>query len=372
MGRIHHIKVREKGKHLKYTDRQLIEHKVRRAYPKKVSINSLVRIIGCSESTIRRELKRGNVIQLSSELIEYESYSAEVAQQQYDYLSSGKGPELKIANDYAFVEYVENKIINDKYSPDAVIMELKNNGFINPKTGVQFETKICTKTLYNYIENGLFPNLTNKDLPRAGRRQKRKQRKVRRSYRNIDGKCIWERPKEATMRLEAGHWEMDCIEGAKGKGKSCLLTMVDRKSRETLIFKLPDQSQKSVIAVLNKLERELGRVKFSQRFKSITVDNGSEFLDHRSIEKSLFAKIKNRTEIYYAHPYSSWERGTNEQTNGMVRRFVPKKSIICKILKREVKEIEEWLNNYPRRILGGISANQKKEILRKGESSFAS
>ena len=163
MGQVYDIRKRKKGKHIEYEERQLIEYIVKKAYPKRVSIRKLVDIIGCSESTIRRELRRGKVIQLSSELVKYKSYSAEIAQKTYDYQSSNKGPELKIANDYDFVKYVEYKIIEEKYSPDAVIMELKNTGFINPNTGEKFRTKICTKTLYNYIDQGLFPNLTNKE-----------------------------------------------------------------------------------------------------------------------------------------------------------------------------------------------------------------
>ena len=148
--------------------------------------------------------------------------------------------------------------------------------------------------------------------------------------------------------------------------------MVDRKTRETLIFKLSNQTQRCVINLLNKLERKLGRVKFSKMFKTITVDNGSEFLDHKSMERSLFSKTKKRTLIYYSHPYSSWERGTNEQTNGMVRRFVPKGSKMCKISRKQIKGIQTWLNDYPRRIFGGLSANQKKELLKNRGAGFAS
>jgi IS30 family transposase len=126
----------------------------------------------------------------------------------------------------------------------------------------------------------------------------------------------------------------------RSKGKSCLLTMVDRKPRETLIFKLSNQTQRCVISLLDKLERKFGRVKFSKRFKTITVDNGSECLNHKSMERSLFSKTKKRTLIYYSHPYSSWERGTNEQANGMVKRFVPKGSGICKIPRKEIKRIQ--------------------------------
>lgn len=361
MGQIHDIRKRKKGKHLEYQERQLIEYLVKKAYPKKISARLLSDKIGCSESTIRRELRRGKVLQLSSELIKYKSYSAEIGQQYYDYQSSNKGPNLKVSNDYEFVKYVEYKIIKNKYSPDAVIMELERTNFCNPDTGERFKTRICTKTLYNYIDQGIFPNLTNKDLPREGKEVKRKQRRVRRSNRNIDG---WERPKTATDRSEVGHWEMDCIEGPKGKGDNCLLTMVDRKLRKTLIFKLSSQTQDSVIKVLDRIERKIGRVKFAEMFKTITVDNGSEFLNHRKMERSLRSKKRKRTEIYYCHPYSSWERGTNEQTNGMVRRFIPKGTLISPIPKEDIVEIQTWINNYPRRIFGGKSSIEKEGNLK--------
>ena len=243
-------------------------------------------------------------------------------------------------------------------------MKLESNGFCHPDTGEKFNTKICTKTLYNYIDQGLFPNITNKDLPREGKRVKRKQKKVRRSYRNVDGKSIWERSNVANKCIEAGHWEMDCIEGPKGKDGYRLLTIVDRKLRKTLAFKLPNQDQKNVINILDKLERKMGRVEFSKMFKTITVDNGSEFLNHKKMERSLRSKTKIRAQIYYCHPYSSWERGTNEQTNGMIRRFIPKGISISPIPKKSILEIEEWLNDYPRRIFGGKSANQKEADLK--------
>ncbi len=303
-------------------------------------------------------------MQLSSELIKYKSYSAEVAQQDYDYQSSNKGPDLKIANDYEFVKYVECKTIENKYSPDAVIKELERTGFCNPNTGEKFKTKICTKTLYNYIDQGIFPNLTNKDLPREGKELKRKQRRVRRSHRNVDGKSIWDRPKTASNRSETGHWEMDCIEGPKGKDDNCLLTMVDRKLRKVLIFKLKSQTQECVIKVLDGIERKIGRVRFAEMFKTITVDNGSEFLNHNKMERSLRSKTKKRTQIYYCHPYSSWERGTNEQTNGMIRRFVPKGTLISPIPKEKIMKIQSRINNYPRRLFGGKSSIQKEAHLK--------
>jgi IS30 family transposase len=88
-------------------------------------------------------------------------------------------------------------------------------------------------------------------------------------------------------------------------------------------------------------------------FKTITADNGSEFLDSEALKKA--AKC---TEIYYAHPYSSWERGSNENGNRILRRFVPKGTDIGKLTAKELQRIEDWVNNYPRKIFGYKSANQ--------------
>ena len=98
-------------------------------------------------------------------------------------------------------------------------------------------------------------------------------------------------------------------------------------------------------------------------FKSITVDNGSEFLDDRGMERSLFSKYLKRTSIYYVHPYCSWGRASNEQVNGMIRRFIPKVSCISFIKVKTISDMEQWLNNYPRRILDAASANELKQTV---------
>lgn len=102
---------------------------------------------------------------------------------------------------------------------------------------------------------------------------------------------------------------------------------------------------------LNSLERKHGYEGFRNKFKTITVDNGCEFLNAEGMEQSIKRKKEKRTAVYYAHPYSSWERGTNENTNKLIRRFVPKGSGINELSPKMVKYIENWLNNYPRRIL---------------------
>jgi IS30 family transposase len=148
---------------------------------------------------------------------------------------------------------------------------------------------------------------------------------------------------------------MDCVEGKKGT-KAALLVLSERKRREQIIYKMPDMTQESVINVINTLEMKYGR-HFEEKFKTITVDNGSEFLDFKGIEDSVIKPGKQRTKVYYAHPYSAWERGTNENSNRLIRRFIPKGTDIGKISGAEVKYVEDWINNYPRKIFGYKSAN---------------
>ena len=137
--------------------------------------------------------------------------------------------------------------------------------------------------------------------------------------------------------------------------RTCLLTLVDRYSRESLLFKIGRQTQKAVLRKLNGLERQLGSKAFREKFKTITVDNGAEFADWKKLESSLFRKEK-RTVIYYARAYASWERGSNENLNGFIRYFIPKGSRLKDIPAKEIKQLEEYINRYPRKILGGSSA----------------
>ncbi len=131
--------------------------------------------------------------------------------------------------------------------------------------------------------------------------------------------------------------------------------MVDRLTRETLLFKIGRQTQSAVVRRLNGLERKLGQSGFREKFKSFTVDNGSEFIDWKSLEESVFGKVK-RTEVYYCNAYCSWERGSNENLNGFIRYFIPKGTKLKDIREQEIKELEQFINKYPRKILDGYSA----------------
>ncbi len=124
-----------------------------------------------------------------------------------------------------------------------------------------------------------------------------------------------------------------------------------------ILRKLKGGTQATVVRAINGIERQMGKEAFKVVFKSITADNGSEFLDFHALEKSVHGGLR-RTHIYYAHPYSSWERGTNENTNRMIRRFIPKGSDISKITRAEIQKIEDWINRYPRKILDFKTAEE--------------
>lgn len=167
-------------------------------------------------------------------------------------------------------------------------------------------------------------------------------------------KSIEHRPKEANGRKVYGHWEGDLIIGKQGT-KTVLFTLTERKTRQEIIMKLPNKETKTIAKALDKIERRYGS-KFYEVFKSITFDNGVEFMGYEGLEKSCLRK-KKRTTIYYAHPYCSGERGTNENNNRLIRRFIPKGTDMTNIKISKIKEIEEWMNNYPRAMFGYKSSN---------------
>lgn len=303
-------------------------------------------------STIYRELKRGTYTALNSDLTTEERYSPDIADDKYRENLKSKGGTLKIGNDIKLANYIEDKIINEDYSPAAVLGELKAQG----REG-EFTVTICVTTLYSYIDKGIFLKLTNKHLP-VKKNKKRDYKKVQRQQaRAAAGESIEKRPDEVDTREEFGNWEMDTVKGKRGKSKNSLLVLTERKTRDEIIFKLTDHTAEAVVDALDRLERKWGAM-FKEVFKTITVDNGSEFAYCEELERSILNEGEQRTKLYYCHPYSSWERGTNEVTNKMVRRKVPKGTNFDDKTDEEIAAIEDWVNNYPRRIHGYHSARE--------------
>jgi len=147
----------------------------------------------------------------------------------------------------------------------------------------------------------------------------------------------------------------------KKRTKARLLVLSERVTRREIIIRIKDGRAETVVAALDRLERIYGAA-FYEIFKTITVDNGSEFVDADGIERSARRKDAKRTTVYYCHAYSSCERGTNENINRMIRRQFPKGTDFDKVTAADVKRVETWLNDYPREILGFMSSAEAFKI----------
>ena len=337
---------KQKYTHLSEPERYKIEVYLE----EKKTLEEIAHKLGRGRSTIYREVKRGSLIRLHWDLSEKKQYRADVAQRDYKEQAKNKGRELKIGKDRRLEAHIRKKLLKEKYSPDAIIGEIKDEG-------LEFEGMICTKTLYSYIDIGIFAGISNENLWEKRKRKKGKYKKVSRVSRtNRMARSIEQRPQEANNRSEYGHWEGDCVKGPKGRTTS-LFTLTERKSLEEIIIKIDRSSQDEIKKSIDSREKKFG-INFKLKFKSITFDNGVEFLDWKSLELSIFNRRKKRTTIYFAHAYAAWERGSNEVQNKMIRRFIPKGTDIHEISEKEINHIQNWMNNYPRKKLGYKSANQ--------------
>lgn len=326
-------------KHLSQNDRIKMETMLNSGH----KVVEVAEYLHVHRSTIYREMKRGEYTHRNSDYTEEMRYSSDLGQKNHDWNAQGKGRNIKIGNDRPLAEYIEGKIIEDKYSPEAALAAAA-------ESGIEFTTSISVRTLYRYIDKGIFLKLTNKDLPVKGKRKKHNKR-VRVQKRASAGESIENRPDEVKDREIFGHWEMDTVKGKQGVTKSCMLVLTERKTRDEIIVKLPDQKAASVVEAIDRLERKWGDM-FTKVFRSITVDNGVEFSDYEGLERSVLHEGEKRTFAFYCHPYSSWERGSNENNNRLIRRHIPKGEDFDEKQDRDIEYIENWINNYPRGIFG--------------------
>lgn len=306
--------------------------------------------MGKSLSTIKREIKRGTVTLQNQHLIEYDAYCADTAQNRYEEMKKRKGPRSKLLNDPDMVQFLKKKIVREKYSPYAAMTALEKQ--------YQPNFSFCLKTLYNAINKGVLNGISIKHL-HLKKTEKKKENDVKKHKRAVkpERTNIDERPQDVNDRLEMNHWEMDCIlSGQTCKNNEALLVMTERISNLSIVRKLKSKTQNEVHRVLNELE-SLFSFKFPDVFRSITMDNGVEFLDYETIEKSTL-KDGKRTVTYYCHPYSAFERGANENVNRLVRYHVPKGCDISKFTDDFIQSVEDWINDYPRKKFGGLSSNE--------------
>ena len=301
--------------------------------------------LGVCLATVYNEIKRGECTQKVYSYTDYWGerhykqitvYSADKAEYNYRLNQSAHGAPLKIGNDFELVREIENRVINEKISACAALGRIKRENACR--------TVISKTTLYRYIRTGyIFTRLTMQDVKLKPKHHQKAT--IKRAPR---GTSIEKRPAEIAERNTFGHWEMDCVVGKQGT-KETILAFTERLTRYEIVFKMPDHKAATVVHFVNKLEKRYGK-NFRKLFKSITVDNGVEFSDFEKLEKSIYGG--KRTNVYYCHPYTSCERGSNERLNREIRRLIPKGTDLSIYSDKQIKAVETWVNAYPREIFG--------------------
>lgn len=301
------------------------------------SLRRIGQEIGCTHQTVSNELKRGTVTQIGPNHKRFQAYFPETGQIVYETHRQHCGRHYKLAEATEFMTYAEEKMQSaDHWSPDAVC------GAAERDPDWQGKVRVCTQTLYHYIDLGLL-KVRNIDLPRKLRLRPKKTGQ-RPNLKHL-GESIENRPAEVDSRKTFGNWEIDTVVGQKTADDDVLLTLVERKSRLTYSTKIDGKDPGSVHYALKQLKGNYGST-FKRVFQTITADNGSEFA-------GLADALKGEgTKVYYTHPYSSWERGTNERHNEMIRRFIPKGKAISDYSRKFIQRVVRALNHLPRRILG--------------------
>lgn len=202
---------------------------------------------------------------------------------------------------------------------------------------------VSFKTIYNWLYAGILPTITVKNL-----RQKGKRRKSEKRGKFSMGTPISDRPKEVKTRDTFGHWELDSMVSSRGESKGCLATFVERKSRLYTAFKTPDRTAVSMQSAITSLYNSLPK----GAFKTGTTDRGKEFACCTDIQSKLGLTL------YFADAYSSWQRGSNENSNGLLREFYPKKTDLALIDQKELTHNLLLINSRPRKCLGWKSPIQ--------------
>lgn len=264
-------------------------------------------------------------------------YNARLAQWYADQNYADKHFKDKLSTSHRLRQYVFDGLKRN-LSPEQVAGRIKLDYPNHPEMSISHEA------IYSYIYRHPQGNI-NKKLIKLLPQQRSRRRKTYVTKGNTRSKIsdiisIDQRPDFINDRSQIGHWEGDLMIGTKQA--SAIATLVERKTRFTFILKVKNRTTQSVTT---EIKNKLNALPTKFR-KSITYDNGSEMANHKWLAQ------KTGATIYFAHPYSSWERGTNENTNGLIRRYLPKKTDFNKVSYKQLIQIQERLNNRPRKVLG--------------------
>lgn len=332
--------------HLTFSERLVIQRNQRLPKKEQRSLSDLAQLLGKHKSTISREIQRGLIEQRNNDYSISLRYHADVGQRRYEEHRKHSKWDGKREIASKFVMAADDIILKEGRSPvQAASLAMKKE--IDPDAPT-----VCSRTLYRYIHQGKMQS----DLfaLHLALRRKHPTAKSKMKMPKIPGdspanrKSIEDRPPEANERLEAGHTEIDLILGGKGS-KSAILSWDDRKLRKRYMTKVDGRTTEDIRIGIRRL---LDQMPVEERvlIKSITCDNGAEF--------QRLAEDFPEFIIYYAHPYSPGERGTNERQNGLVRYFIPKGVNMDEVAEEQVQKVAEWINTMPREMFGWKSSNE--------------
>jgi transposase, IS30 family len=316
---------------------------ISKALAQKDSVTTIANELGFSRQSIHKEIKRGIITKRNSDWTETTYYDCYAAQYAYNASLSNRGRLSKIDDDKALMDFVVEHL-KAKNSPEVIESLISANS--------NFKSKISAKTIYNWVYNGDL-GLDHKVLPYGKRKHKKAHKQEKKIAKPNGGESI-ELRSNIDDRVDFGHWEIDCVVGTRNGKSTSLMTLVERKTRFGIIIRIAKKSKKCIVNALKKIKAKYGKY-FYDIFLSITADNGSEFKD--ALGMSLSLKNGKKIKIYFAHAYSSWERGSNENFNRMIRRWFPKGTSFVNITQQQIDKVCDWINNYPRKQFGFKSAS---------------
>jgi transposase, IS30 family len=282
----------------------------------------IAKAIGKDKSSISRELKR------NSSQGEYRSYNAQPAQKRRDERRLNSDRKSILTEDMK--QEIKEKLCSEQWSPEQISGCIKSDG----------KDMVSHETIYKYVYED---KMQGGELYKNLRQAHRKRHKRRKSYKTRgiikDRVSIDKRPKIVNSQKRYGDWEGDTIIGKNHKG--ALITLNERKS---LFVKIAKITKKEAEITASKTINMLTPLK--NKCFTITFDNGKEFAEHKKIASEL------KTKVFFAHPYSSFERGCNENINGLIRQYFPKGMSFDDLTDKDVQFVEDKLNNRPRKKLG--------------------
>lgn len=322
--------------HLTHDDRKIIEKQLRQ----KTSLRAIARILKRSHSVITYELKvnKGNHLE----------YNADRAQLYHERRQLRKGNRNKISRNKALKQYIIERLTQDQLSPEQMAGRLRR--FHRDTIGT-----VCHETIYEFIysdeqiREGYWKHL-RRHRPKRGKWHTRKKRKETIK----DKTSIHERPETVNEKVETGHWESDSMIFSRQKG--ILSVQVERKTKLTRLTRCVNKSAEKTKEALIRTADSVPDI----YIKSITFDNGTENAKHMEV-KTMF-----QIDTYFCDPYCSWQKGLVENTNMLIRQYLPLSTSIDTLSDDRIQEIEDKLNNRPRKSLNYLTPNEYFQILTEG------